>query len=378
MKILFICGSLDPGRDGVGDYSRRFSGELIQQGHDITILALYDEIVTTFTNELQESEDSKIAVLRIPKNTDKKKRFHEAGKYIADFDPDWLSLQFVPFSFQKKGLPFRLANQLAKIGKGRNWHIMYHELWVEPINSKRAIICFLQKKIIKDLDDNLVPKVTHTTIPIYKLRLNSIGIVANNLNLFSNIPVSTHEQGIAFNTLKLDEEVFKICFFSQITHKEEVFLFIDQLINDLIKHNLKFQIILLGGIESSMKAFANKLEENPMIAGNIIRTGHLDKVAISLVLKQCHLGISPVPRQYLGKSGSAIAFLTHGVPVAAPNAEKQYISFDNGFFESAIFKSILLKPDITNLRNTIKSAKAVKAFFSIESIARKYISDLNN
>lgn len=27
MTILFLCGSLEPGRDGVGDYTRRLAGD---------------------------------------------------------------------------------------------------------------------------------------------------------------------------------------------------------------------------------------------------------------------------------------------------------------------------------------------------------------
>ena len=30
MNLLFICGSLEPGKDGVGDYIRRLSSELLQ------------------------------------------------------------------------------------------------------------------------------------------------------------------------------------------------------------------------------------------------------------------------------------------------------------------------------------------------------------
>ena len=34
MKIVFICGCLEPGKDGVGDYTRRLSAELIDHGVD--------------------------------------------------------------------------------------------------------------------------------------------------------------------------------------------------------------------------------------------------------------------------------------------------------------------------------------------------------
>ena len=42
MNILFICGSAEPGKDGVGDYTRRLCGELLRTGHRTRILALCD------------------------------------------------------------------------------------------------------------------------------------------------------------------------------------------------------------------------------------------------------------------------------------------------------------------------------------------------
>lgn len=44
MKFLFICGSLEPGKNGVGDYTRRLAGECIRMGHDAMILALDERI----------------------------------------------------------------------------------------------------------------------------------------------------------------------------------------------------------------------------------------------------------------------------------------------------------------------------------------------
>ena len=42
MKFAFICGSLEPGRNGVGDYTRRLAGELAAQGHECLLVSLND------------------------------------------------------------------------------------------------------------------------------------------------------------------------------------------------------------------------------------------------------------------------------------------------------------------------------------------------
>jgi hypothetical protein len=33
MKLLFLRGSIEPGKDGVGDYTCRLCGALIAEGH---------------------------------------------------------------------------------------------------------------------------------------------------------------------------------------------------------------------------------------------------------------------------------------------------------------------------------------------------------
>ena len=378
MKILFICGSLEDGRDGVGDYSRRLASELIKNGHNVSILALYDKYVAVVKNEFQQSGENIIPVLRIPSHENSKARFKSAAQYISEYNPEWLSLQYVPYSFQNKGLPFMLVNRLRKISVGRKWHIMFHELWVEPINNKRRLLGFLQKKIIKKLHDNLLPQVTHTSVPIYKKRLNSIGIDSDALNLFSNIAkVSRTIEGENLN-IDVSNEIVKICFFSQISYRKEVFVFLDQLIDNLRIKLLEFEIVLLGGNEISMKDFSLKLEENTKLACRIHRTGHLNNEQISLVLQECHLGITTVPRHFLGKSGSVLAFLAHGVPVAAPYIEKNHDSNDIGFFDLSIADRILLKPDFDNLKFINKNKVIDASFFSLKIIADKFIIDLTN
>src|ERR1022692_2576923 len=49
---------------------------------------------------------------------------------LYPFNPNWVSLQFVPFGFHPKGLPFGLPRHLMSIIGSRPLHWMFHELWV--------------------------------------------------------------------------------------------------------------------------------------------------------------------------------------------------------------------------------------------------------
>jgi len=130
VRIVFLCGSLDPGRDGVGDYTRRLAGELIRQGVACRAIALNERALTQPVEEVQASEGTHSSVLRLPASLSWRERAWRAKAWISEFQPDWVSLQFVPFGFQKKGLPFGLIRVVDGIAGAAKRHVMFHELWL--------------------------------------------------------------------------------------------------------------------------------------------------------------------------------------------------------------------------------------------------------
>src|SRR5690606_17238359 len=96
------------------------------------------------------------------------------------------------YSFNNKGLPFKLSNQLSKIGNNRKWHIMCHELWIginkaEPLKNKA--IGYVQKEIIKSLIKKLKIDVITTQSHLYLNELKKIVESPKHLPLHGNIPL---------------------------------------------------------------------------------------------------------------------------------------------------------------------------------------------
>ena len=112
MKILFICGTYASGKDGVADYINKMSCALTKKGHEIMVLALRDKYCKELDKEIQISDENPFSITCISKNTKTKKRFTVTQKRVNEFNPEWISLQFVPFGFNKKGIPFWLPNFL--------------------------------------------------------------------------------------------------------------------------------------------------------------------------------------------------------------------------------------------------------------------------
>ena len=115
-----------------------------------------------------------------------------AQQTLTAFGPDWISLQFVPYAFNPKGLVFGLARHLHQLFQGHQAQIMFHELWIggaKESSTKHRLIGTVQKWLVLDLIEQLKPKVIHTSNQTYVTMLRRAGVTALSLPLFGNIPV---------------------------------------------------------------------------------------------------------------------------------------------------------------------------------------------
>ncbi len=188
MRIIFICGSLEPGRDGVGDYVRRLVAELVNGGHQVAAIALNDKHIAEIYNGEQELYFTKFRVLRMPTLRSAKNEILFIKKWIDSFHPDLLSLQFVPFAFDKRGISFGLSTYLKMMAGKIRWHIMFHELWIgysKRTEFKKVMLSYLQRWQISNLVKVLRPRKVHTHLPLYQIKLKILGVAAKALPLFS-------------------------------------------------------------------------------------------------------------------------------------------------------------------------------------------------
>jgi len=146
VKIAFICGSLELGKDGVGDYTQQLAKELTKNEIEVLLIAINDSFIKNTLLTSQKIDNKKIKILRISSHLSELDRVKKAKEQIHKFKPDWISLQFVPYSFHTKGLPFTFAKALKELGDFR-WHIMFHELWIDkPEKWSQRLVSFFTKK----------------------------------------------------------------------------------------------------------------------------------------------------------------------------------------------------------------------------------------
>jgi hypothetical protein len=316
MTILFICGSLEPGADGVGDYTRRLAGEVIGLGHRASILALNDQFVSQDLEGFQEAEGEVIAIRRLPSICSEKKRYAVAKSYIDSTAPDWVSLQFVPFSFHQKGLPLYMVIHINQLIGKRKVHLMFHELWVgmeENASWKHKIWGTAQKILIHLLLKRLKPNVTPTQSTFYQRRLANMGFSAQLLPLFGNVPrIAGNNPGQIMDKLNCREGKCTGVVFGSIRKNSPIDQFADEASLISKKEGIEFKLIIVGRSGVEKDYWINTWRK----AGLEVQVlGEQPTAVISEVFENSSFGISTTPYPLIEKSGAVAAMREHGLPI---------------------------------------------------------------
>ena len=334
MKILFICGTIQPGKDGVGDYTRRLAGNLVEMGYEVFIISLYDSYIDDEVSEIQQADTMFVHTHRIPFQWNDTTRFLLAGKIIDSFNPDWVSLQFVVFSFHSKGLPWGLGNKLANLLENRRVHIMFHELWVamdQESSIKLKILGQLQKTIIKKILKGVKPKIIHTHTPLYKWQLNKLGFTASILPLFGNIPVKK------FQDIKKNVSS-RFVVFGSIHFGAPIDTFATELHAFGKLYNTAPEVVFIGRCGKEKEDWEKSLDRESIHHTSL---GEQTLEQISEVLTYCEYGLTSTPYLLTDKSGTVAAMLEHGLPVICVARNWNVKSFlDNNKEAEGIFKYI--------------------------------------
>jgi hypothetical protein len=330
MKIAFICGSLEPGRDGVGDYTCRLAGELNRGGHQVAIVAFHDQFVATVQNEIRTVSSFHVPVLRLPATMPAKERLTAAEKALLSFCPDWVSLQFVNFGFHRYGLPFELF-RLKRFTEKSKLHIMFHELWcgMSPTAGvKERILGRLQKGFTKRLLSTLKPARVFTNVVPYCDHLKQFKTTPVLAPIFGNIDLLDHgteeewnqiAQACNFNP-KLNGQDWLILGFFGAVYSCEGF-------ESLVRHAAQaaatlgksFGILRIGKPNE-------RLQDVLKILQNVHywETGILSPGMVNRFMSYVDCGVITTPANKLDKSGSAIAWLERGIPILVPAGDETY------------------------------------------------------
>lgn len=370
-KILFICSSLEPGKDGVGDYTRKLACALQNKGYATTIMAINDRRIEQTWQGKQCDEAVEVMVLRLPATTSWQARLPLMKAFADEFAPDWVSLQYVPFGFQIKGLPFSLANNLQQLCKNRRCQIMFHELSVNKDESlKFRLWAFLQVRIINSLLQLLKPDVVSTNTAIYKIRLEKMGYPAKLLPLFSNISHTQVDCGVEDHIpdhLSNNREAYIIAtLFGSFSYKSwDLHSLLNKFSNG--HEGKKLVVASLGRMSFGEEYWKQLQEQYPGIL--FLTLGMQDEKFISCWLNNyTDMGILTTLPELASKSGSFMAFKEHGIPVVCKERTEEL----NGY-------NISLDEALTEVMEdkTFELPTRYKRIAVLDAVVQQFIDDLD-
>jgi hypothetical protein len=249
---------------------------------------------------------------------------------IDAWQPDWISLQFVPFGYHPKGLPFQLVPTLSALRGQHCWHMMFHEVWVGAFVGaplKLRTWGTVQRWLIRRLVGILQPQVVHTQARPHQTLLREIGCQAEVLPLFGNIPVaesdgaSGHQLifsgvpvGRMFN-ISPSPEAFHIGGLFGVIHPEwSINAFAEHWVREATNAGKRPLLVLLGQSGRTVDEVAElALSFPPEVEVRSI--GPLPDRQVSLVLQALDFGLATTPWRLREKSGSLAAMRDHGLRV---------------------------------------------------------------
>ena len=357
VKILFLCGSVEQGKDGVGDYARILAAECARLGHQTYLLSLNDSWV--------RGSQRQGIIQRLSSQISWPERIKAARAYVDVVRPDLVSLQFVPYSFHPAGLNFALPQILNAIVGRLPVHVMLHEIWIGAqvgAPPKVRVFSFCQRKIIEAMLRKLSCQVVHTSNYVYLRLLANRRINATYLPLFGNIPIASKD-----NLGSRAGGGLRIGMFGSIHPEWSP----DELFSQLQKLGKRIELSHIGRIGPGESIWSDMVERfKSQIQFHLL--GEDSPENISRLLLTMDLGVATTPLSLVGKSGSVTAMLEHGLPVVVTRND---IHFEGVTDESLVTDELLIPLDAKFMERLRRIARRPPRS-RLKEVAARFLSDI--
>lgn len=261
---------------------------------------------------------------------DAKARVSSLRDQIQDFCPDWISLQFVPYGYHPKGLPWSLGPLLQEISGHARRHIFFHELTLglhREETLKNRAYGILQRMALRKLLNDWKPHALHTHTAPYLAWLKNHGHPAEALPLFGNIPIAGRPGNPPPVHPSFDEVVrdrkpmhpallggYFGTFYPGAGNPD----FVERMRTFAIRSGKQIVLFLAGRQDPNARARWEHLAATSDDILRFIFLGELPDSAVSSYLQQLDFGVAATPFALIEKSGSVAAMRDHGLPMLVP------------------------------------------------------------
>jgi hypothetical protein len=277
-----------------------------------------------------------VPMLRLPAHLPWRVRVELAVKYINNFDPEWISVLFVNYAYHPKGLVHGLAWSIMPLFASRKVHINFHEVWLcreLGWGWRQRSIGVLQRLLIQHFVKKAKPLVMHTNNATFAGLLNQHGIPVTELGLFGNVPVlDSIERNWVVPQVEASlrnryhpKDLWSFGFFGALHPQwppEPLLSYLDRASARLGKRVVLLSIGRIGQVGAELW---NRMEKDYGSRFAFVRLGEQPAQRISEYLSWLDFGIATTPRAILGKSGTVISMLEHGLPVIVNRDDASFV-----------------------------------------------------
>lgn len=305
MKIAFVTSGLEPGHNGVGDYTTLLAAECERAGHTSFRIALNDREA--------QAADHADRELRLSTALPWEIRAALARRLLTELAPDFVSVQFVGYGFHPRGLVGRVARHLRTALRGWPLHVFMHELWLgEQCGApwKERAIGWLQRRGVLALLRSLDMRLVHTSNDSYAALLTHNGVPARRLPLFGPLPLPApappRGEGLTFAFFGTLHPVWP---------PEPLFAHLRALGDHVT-------LTHVGAIGAGAALWDSLAQRYPHFTFR--RLGEQPPQAIADFFAAADFGIATTPWAILGKSATVAAMLEAGLPVIVNRDETRF------------------------------------------------------
>lgn len=326
MSLVIICGCLEPGADGVGDYSRLLAAAYQELGTAAHLIALDDPSVTAPQLSRQYTSTHSVWAFRLPTSLPWSRRRELAEQQLQKWQCQAISLQFVPYAFDRRGLPAQLPELIARLSRPRGsnrsrreLHLMFHEIWIGLARSsslRTRLLGAVQRRLIQRLCKLSQPRLVHTSNRPYQLCLQAVGIEAGLLPLFSNLPDTSHAAPAP------PQPRLTACLFGRIPPEWSPDPVIAALMTKSAREQRTACLRLLGHSHCDPAWSADLRRRWPQLT--VEEYGQVScPRRLADLIQGSDLGLATTPWALVEKSGTVAAFLSLGLPVVVSRTDWQ-------------------------------------------------------
>ncbi|MFO8100168.1 MAG: glycosyltransferase family 4 protein [Salinibacter sp.] len=296
MRIDLVFPVLPPALDGIGDHTAHLASALADEAHDVRVLTA-------------QSQPDPIPGVQVRKafNATPRRGIRGLLDAVVPAAPDWLVLQYNPFSYGRWGLNLSLPATLQAIRHqcpNTNIALMVHEPFVPVENWRFALFTTWQRWQLWRLGQTA--DVVFVSIAPWVDRFQSwfSNTPVLHLPVGSNIPHVTTDRATVRNTLGLPPDAFVVGLFGS-GHASRLLPFVRHAVDRLRRAGVQPAILYVGPAGAKVEATLGP--------DALYKAGALPGPEVSRHFAAMDLYLAPFRKGVSTRRGSFLVGLQHGI-----------------------------------------------------------------